>query len=123
VDVEFLVQMLQLRFGHDHPELRVKDTLSAADALRGLRLLGARDHRTLVEGYRFLRRLGHRLRLERDHDTHVLEREPDGLRAVALALGYEGKGRRSPGTALLRDYERRRERIRACYDRFFANEE
>ena len=123
VDVEFLVQMLQLRFGHDHPELRVKDTLSAADALRGLRLLGARDHRTLVEGYRFLRRLGHRLRLERDHDTHVLEREPERLRAVALALGYEGKGRRSPGTALLRDYERRRERIRACYDRFFTGEE
>ncbi len=123
VDVEFLVQMLQLRFGHEHPEVRVKDTLDAAHALRGLGLLGARDHRTLVEGYRFLRRLGHRLRLERDRDTHVLDREPDKLRAVALALGYEGKGRRTPGTALLRDYERRRERIRACYDRFFTSEE
>ena len=123
VDVEFLVQMLQLRFGHEHAEVRVKDTLTATDALRRLRLLGARDHRTLVEGYGFLRRLGHRLRLERDHDTHVLEREPDKLRAVALALGYEGKGRRAPGTALLRDYERRRERIRACYDKFFAGGE
>ncbi len=123
VDVEFLVQMLQLRHGHEHAGLRVKNTLSAADALRDLRLLGARDHHTLVEGYGFLRRLGHRLRLERDHDTHVLEREPDKLRAVALALGYEGKGRRSPGKALLQDYERRRERIRACYDKFFTNEE
>ena len=120
IDVEFLVQMLQLRFGHEHAELRQRDTLGAAEALRELRLLGARDHRTLAEGYSFLRRLGHRLRLERDHDTHVLEREPGKLRAVALALGYEERGRRSAGAALLRDYEKRRERIRACYDRFFS---
>ena len=122
IDVEFLVQMLQLRFGHEHAELRQRDTLGAAAALRELRLLGARDHRTLAEGYAFLRRLGHRLRLERDHDTHLLEREPGKLRAVALALGYEEKGRRSAGAALLRDYEKRRERIRACYDRFFSGD-
>ena len=119
IDVEFLVQMLQLRFGGEHAGLRQRDTLGAAAALRELRLLGARDYRILVEGYTFLRRLGHRLRLQRDHDSHVLEREPGRLRAVALALGYEERGRRSPGAALLRDYEKRRERIRACYERFF----
>ncbi len=121
VDVEFLVQMLQLRFGHQHAALRQRDTLGAAAALRELRLLGARDYRTLVEGYTFLRRLGHRLRLERDQDTHVLERQPGRLRAVALALGYGEKGRGSPGAALLRDYEKRRDRIRACYERFFPD--
>ena len=121
VDVEFLVQMLQLRFGHEHAGLRQRDTLRAAAALRELRLINARDYRTLTEGYAFLRRLGHRLRLERDQDTHVLQREPGALRAVALALGYQERGRSSPGTALLRDYEKRRERIRACYDRFFAD--
>ena len=121
IDVEFLVQMLQLRFGHEHAALRRRDILGAAAALREQRLLGARDHRLLVEGYTFLRRLGHRLRLERDHDTHTLEREPGSLRPVALALGYEEKGRRSAGAALLRDYEKRRERIRACYERFFPD--
>ncbi|MCY4486317.1 MAG: bifunctional [glutamate--ammonia ligase]-adenylyl-L-tyrosine phosphorylase/[glutamate--ammonia-ligase] adenylyltransferase [Deltaproteobacteria bacterium] len=119
IDVEFLVQMLQLRFGHEHAALRQRDTLGAAAALRELRLLGARDYRILVEGYTFLRRLGHRLRIERDQDTHVLEREPGRLRAVALALGYGEKRRGSPGAALLRDYEKRRERVRACYERFF----
>ena len=123
IDVEFLVQMLQLRFGGEHAGLRQKDTLGAAAALRELRLLGARDYRILVEGYTFLRRLGHRLRLQRDHDSHVLEREPGRLRAVDLALGYEERGRRSPGAALLRDYEKRRERIRACYERFFLEAE
>ncbi len=77
----------------------------------------------LVEGYTFLRRLGHRLRLERDHDPHVLEREPGRLRAVARALGYEERGRKPPGATLLRDYEKRRERIRACYERFFSEAE
>ncbi len=119
IDVEFLVQMLQLRFGHEHAALRQRDTLGAAAALRELHILGARDHRILVEGYAFLRRLGHRLRLERDQEIHVLEREPGRLRAVALALGYGKKGRGSPGAALLRDYQKRRERIRACYERFF----
>ncbi len=119
IDVEFLVQMLQLRFGGEQARLRQRDTLGAAVALREHRILGARDYRILVEGYTFLRRLGHRLRLERDHDTHILEREPGRLRAVALALGYEERGRKSPGAALLRDYEKRRERIRACYERFF----
>ncbi len=119
IDVEFLVQMLQLRFGGEHARLRQRDTLGAAVSLREHRILGARDYRILVEGYTFLRRLGHRLRLERDHDTHILEREPGRLRAVALALGYEERGRKSPGAALLRDYEKRRERIRACYERFF----
>ena len=123
IDVEFLVQMLQLRFGGEHAGLRQRDTLGAAAALRELRLLGARDYRILVEGYTFLRRLGHRLRLERDHESHVLEREPGRLRAVALALSYEERGRRSPGAALLRDYEKRRERIRACYERFFLEAE
>ncbi len=66
----------------------------------GERLLGARDYRILVEGYTFLRRLGHRLRLGRDHDTHILEREPDRLRTVALGLGYEERGRKSPGAGL-----------------------
>jgi len=121
IDVEFLVQRLQLRFGHEHAALRQRDTVAAAAALRELRLLGAGDYRILVEGYTFLRRLGHRLRLERDQDTHVLERQPDKLRAVALALGYEERVRKSPGAALLRDYEKRRERIRACYDRFFPD--
>lgn len=119
IDVEFLVQMLQLRFGHEHATLRQRDTLGAAAALRELGLLGARDYQTLVEGYTFLRRLGHRLRLDREHDTHILEREPGRLRAVALALGYEERVHKSPGAALLRDYENRRERIRACYERFF----
>ena len=61
----------------------------------------------------------------RDQSIDILDREPDQLYGVAQALGYKGsrktgnKEKRQPGNLLLRDYELRRERIRACYDRFF----
>ncbi|HBG06353.1 MAG TPA: hypothetical protein DDY22_12510 [Geobacter sp.] len=74
----------------------------------------------LSEGYLFLRRLDHRLRLQRDQSIDTLEREADELHAVAQALGYKGSKKNHPGALLLRDYETRRERIRACYDRFFS---
>lgn len=119
VDIEFLAQMLQLSHGGRRLEVRKKGTLEALAALRRCRLLGAQDARLLSEGYLFLRRLDHRLRLERDQPIHVLEREPRKLEGVARALGFRGRGGKSAGDLLLLGYEKRRERIRACYLRFF----
>lgn len=119
IDVEFLAQMLQLRHGHECPDLRQRNTIAALAALRERNILSARDHKTLSDGYQFLRRLGHRLRLERDQDHHTLEREPAKLAAMATALGYRKRRDKNPGELLLDDYERRRERIRACYEKYF----
>jgi len=119
IDVEFLVQMLQLLHGHSCVRVRQKNTVDALSALREEGLLGARDYKTLLDGYQFLQRLGHRLRLERDQELHTLEREPLKLRAIATALGYRKKRNKDAGEVLLDDYEKRRERIRACYEKFF----
>ena len=119
VDIEFLAQMLQLSYGHLHPRLRQKGTLAALNALRELKILKEREYRLLSEGYLFLRRLDHRLRLERDQSIDILEREGEKLQGVAQSLGYKSHGRRNAGDRLLRDYELKRERIRVCYDRFF----
>jgi hypothetical protein len=73
----------------------------------------------------FLRRLDHRLRLERDQTIDAFERDPGRLDGIARALGYgsalgrNGKSVARAGRKLLADYELRRERIRACYERFF----
>lgn len=80
----------------------------------------------LSQGYLFLRRLDHRLRLERGLSLDVLEREADKLEGIARAMGYKASrkprrsGRKGAGELLLEDYELRRERIRGCYERFFA---
>ncbi len=119
VDIEFLTQMLQLSHGHCLPGLRQHGTMEALRALHHHKILRKSDYHLLSEGYLFLRRLDHRLRLQRDQSIDILEREADDLHGVAQALGYKGGKKNHPGALLLRDYETRRERIRACYDRFF----
>ncbi|MBI2211625.1 MAG: bifunctional [glutamate--ammonia ligase]-adenylyl-L-tyrosine phosphorylase/[glutamate--ammonia-ligase] adenylyltransferase, partial [Deltaproteobacteria bacterium] len=119
VDIEFLTQMLQLSHGWRLPALRERGTLDALKALKKEKIIRASEHRLLSEGYLFLRRLDHRLRLQRDQSIDTVEREPGELHGVAQALGYKGNKKKNPGELLLRDYEARRERIRACYQRFF----
>jgi glutamate-ammonia-ligase adenylyltransferase len=125
VDIEFLTQMLQLTHGVRHPSLRCRGTLKALKALHHQEILKKKEYATLADGYLFLRRLDHRLRLERDQSIDAFERDPGRLDGIARALGYEsGLGRNSKslvkaGRKLLADYESRREKIRACYERFF----
>ena len=114
VDIEFLAQRLQLSHGYRYPKLRQRGTLEALKALRDHQIIKEREYRLLSEGYLFLRRLDHRLRLERDQSIDILERDPEKLQGVARALGYNRdrkgtkKGRESAGHLLLKDYELRR---------------
>lgn len=118
VDIEFLTQMLQLSHGHRYPTLRQRGTLEALKALKKEKIVKERDHKLLSEGYLFLRRLDHRLRLQRDQSIDILEREADQLHGVAKALDYKSNKKKGAGDLLLKDYKLRRERIRTCYERF-----
>jgi [glutamine synthetase] adenylyltransferase / [glutamine synthetase]-adenylyl-L-tyrosine phosphorylase len=125
VDIEFLTQMLQLTYGHRSARLRRRGTLEALNTLRDEGILNREEYRILSDGYLFLRRLDHRLRLERDQSIDAFEADPERLQSIAQALGYNGAGRRSrknqteSGKKLLREYQKRREQIRACYERYF----
>ncbi len=87
VDIEFLVQMLVLRFGTPENGLRQPNTLTALDALRDAKRLTAADHRELQENYRFLRTLESRLRLINDTARDDLPDEPAELAKLARLLG------------------------------------
>lgn len=125
VDIEFLTQMLQLARGLDHPELRRRETSAALKALHDTKILKGGEYELLSDGYLFLRQLDHRLRLQRDQSIEAFEAEPSRLNGIAQALGYSGakrganKSSTKAGQKLLRDYETRREKIRACYERYF----
>jgi glutamate-ammonia-ligase adenylyltransferase len=123
IDIEFVTQMLQLAHGHKHTGLRMMGTLEALRALWDHRILTEEDYRLLSDGYRFLRQLDHRLQLKRDQSIYTLERDPDKLQGIAHAIGYRDHHKTRAGEGLLRDYEQRREQIRACYDRFFKTED
>jgi [glutamine synthetase] adenylyltransferase / [glutamine synthetase]-adenylyl-L-tyrosine phosphorylase len=127
VDIEFITQMLQLSHGCRFPSLRQRATLAALKALHREKILKANEYRLLSESYLFLRRLDHRLRLERDQSIDAFEAEPGRLEGIAQALGYASPNRRQnvraakSGEKLLRDYRLKRERIRSCYEHYFLS--
>jgi len=117
VDVEFLTQMLQLTYGVHEPRVRVRSTFDALQVLREIDVLSADDHALLGDGYRFLRRVENALRLAHDRPVEDLDRGRLDLTAVAKRMGFDS------GDGLWREYEVRREAIRACYERWFDHAE
>ncbi|GAA1817618.1 bifunctional [glutamine synthetase] adenylyltransferase/[glutamine synthetase]-adenylyl-L-tyrosine phosphorylase [Luedemannella flava] len=87
-DIEFAVQLLQLVHGRADESLRSPSTLDALRALTGGGYVGRADGDALVEGYRFLRTVEHRLQLQRLQRTHTVPTDPEALRWLAHALGY-----------------------------------
>ncbi len=119
VDVEFIVQYMQLKYGIDHQEIRTVGTLPALLALCDTGLLPEEDFHALREGYVFLRHLENRLRLIHDYSMNDLGGSPVYLNKLARRLGYDEK-LRNPGEALMSDYERVTDAIRKVYDRILG---
>lgn len=86
-DVEFLVQILQLANGYDHPSVRPRPTL---EALRGLEDANVLDHAvvsSLRDGYSFLRQLEHRCQLVGDQQTHEIPEALEARTRLAFLMG------------------------------------
>lgn len=119
LDIEFMVQMKQLRHGADVPAVRRRATRHALAALAEAGVVPAEEAATLEGSYAFLRALTNRLRIERDQPVESLEREGDRLPALARRLGYGGTNE-DAARQLLADYGGHRERVRALYVRWFG---
>jgi glutamate-ammonia-ligase adenylyltransferase len=87
-EIEFIVQTLQLIHGARHPFLQEPSMLKALRALRELDLLPREEVLTCDDAYRFLRRVEHRLQIEAEQQTHVVSRDPEALRRLALSLRF-----------------------------------
>jgi glutamate-ammonia-ligase adenylyltransferase len=120
VDVEFLVQLLQLRHGHAHPALQTRVTSEAIAALAHAGILPAADARALADGYAFLRTIESRIRLERDQPVEVVDGDHDAVLALARRLGYGGSDA-DAAAALRADHDRHRAAIRDVYDRHIGD--
>jgi glutamate-ammonia-ligase adenylyltransferase len=116
VDIEFVVQMLQLRYGQSIAKLRTTNTREAIEALAEAGKLTKRDARTLRESYAFLRRLEARMRLERDRPVEELGIDPDVVAPLAKRMGIKG---RDAGRTLLARYEQTRGVVRELYAKYF----
>jgi glutamate-ammonia-ligase adenylyltransferase len=119
VDVEFIVQYLQLKFGIDHEAIRTPATLDALKAIRQAQLIPDDDAETLITAYKFLRRLENRLRIIHDYSMNDLGGSREYLDKLARRMGYDQK-LRHPGTALIQDYELVTDSVRDCFSRVFG---
>jgi glutamate-ammonia-ligase adenylyltransferase len=119
VDVEFLTQMMALRYGHAHPELTSRATVAL---IRGIGQCGLLEHSApaqLEADYRFLSHLENRLRIETDQAAWALSTAPESLGPLARRMGY----READGAArLLAEVQACRTRIRATYSECFSLE-
>ena len=106
-DVEFTVQLLQLRHG-----VRSSGTMAALDALCAAGALSTGDRSVLAEAYRFCERTRNRLYLVRGTPGDALPGRPEQLTRLARSLGT--------GPHELREqYRRTTRRSRAVVERLF----
>ncbi len=87
-DVEFVVQFLQLLHGGGEPSVRHSNTLMAISRLEVIGGLSQEERGVMEDTYRFLRRVEHRLQVMFDRQTHQMPVDPEGLRTLAIRMGY-----------------------------------
>ena len=113
VDVEFIVQMLQLKYVDQYPEILLPGTLDAIEALRQAGLLADEDARHLASSYRLLRSIESGLRLMNTAARHDLPGEDLELKKLAFLIGWDN------AQQLVEDCRRHRQRNRDCFHRLF----
>ncbi|MFV2121926.1 bifunctional glutamine-synthetase adenylyltransferase/deadenyltransferase, partial [Streptomyces sp. Act-28] len=114
-DVEWTVQLTQLRHGHEVPGLRTTGTRGALAAARDAGLIGERDARILDEAWVLATRVRNGVMLVRGRAGDTFPTDARELAAVARYLGY------GPGHAgeMVDDYRRTTRRARAVVDELF----
>ena len=114
-DVEWTVQLLQLRHGDAVPALRTTRTLAALRAAEAAGLVSAGDALVLSEAWRLATRVRNAIVLVRGRPSDSLPRAVRERAGVAYVCGY-GAGE---AERLVDDYRRTTRRASAVIDRLF----
>ncbi|GAA3396310.1 bifunctional [glutamine synthetase] adenylyltransferase/[glutamine synthetase]-adenylyl-L-tyrosine phosphorylase [Streptomyces roseoviridis] len=114
-DVEWTVQLLQMRHGRAEPGLRTTRTRAALAAALAAGLIGADEAQTLDEAWVLATRVRNAVMLVRGRPGDTFPSEPRELAAVGRYLGY------GPGHVgeMVDDYRRVTRRARAVVEELF----
>ncbi len=115
-DVEWVVQLLQLRHAGRLPALRITGTLPALSAAAEAGLLTSPDADALAQAWRLASRIRNAAMLAAGRPSDAVPTTGRQLAVVARALGYPP----SEPARLLEDYRRLTRRARAVVERVFA---
>jgi len=112
VDIEFLVQMLQLKFGGKYENLRVQNTVDALGTLNKDKLIKDKDYEVLKEGLFFLKKMENLLRLL--HNRSINELYESDFEKLASELSIKNDAKQ-----LKEEYIMKTDEIRDIYDQYF----
>ena len=115
-DVEWTVQLLQLRHAHEVPGLRTTRTLAALAAALSAGVLSGDDADALRDSWRLASRVRNALMLVRSRPSDSLPRDAVERAGVAFLCGYPAQ----ETERLADDYRRVTRRARAVVERIFS---
>ncbi|MGF9760443.1 bifunctional [glutamine synthetase] adenylyltransferase/[glutamine synthetase]-adenylyl-L-tyrosine phosphorylase [Microvirga sp. 0TCS3.31] len=114
-DVEWTVQLLQMRHAGTVEGLRTPQTLPALQAATDADLISAEDAETLAEAWRLVSRVRNAVTLVRGKPSDQLPRDSRERAAVAQVLGYP----QGASDQMVNDYLRTTRRAHAVVERVF----
>jgi [glutamine synthetase] adenylyltransferase / [glutamine synthetase]-adenylyl-L-tyrosine phosphorylase len=114
-DIEWLVQLLQLKHGSEHPEIRTPKTLDALDALVECNLIEGHEAKVLRDAWILTSRVRSSGVLWSNKLSDVLSLDRRQLEGMARILEYP----RGSASALEEDYLAHTRRSRQVFERVF----
>ncbi|MCL8026400.1 bifunctional [glutamine synthetase] adenylyltransferase/[glutamine synthetase]-adenylyl-L-tyrosine phosphorylase [Nocardioides bruguierae] len=114
-DVEWTVQLIQMRHGHEVEGLRRCRTLPALAAAAEAGLVDGHDAEVLADTWRWVSRVRNAVTLVRGKPSDQLPKDAHDRHAVAALLGYED----GSSEELIEDHLRRTRTARQVVDRVF----
>ena len=118
-DIEFLVQCLQRVYGGEESWLRSGGTLFSLQKLHDKGHIRGNDFHQLTQAYEFLRRVEHRLQLQRGRQLHSLPADPGELSVLQRGIGSAGARESVELLKITRAYM---ENVAEIYDRIIFSQ-
>ena len=108
VDVEFAIQMLQLKYASEFPDVLTPNTVQAANQLKTHQLIAESDFEFFQKSYNMLRWVEARLRLMNTASRHDMPDDEQSLAKLAMLLQYPNHHQLVSDVQYLRRENRRR---------------
>ncbi|MEK6678307.1 MAG: bifunctional [glutamate--ammonia ligase]-adenylyl-L-tyrosine phosphorylase/[glutamate--ammonia-ligase] adenylyltransferase [Nitrospirota bacterium] len=112
VDIEFITQILQLKYGYADKDIRDANTSNALKTLKEKGCLSGIDYSKLIDAYYFLRALESRIRIVEDTSLDILPADDASLEGLARRMGYRGK---AIGNRLIKDFRLKIKTVKEIY--------
>jgi glutamate-ammonia-ligase adenylyltransferase len=115
-DVDFALQLIQIREGRERPEFRRRGTRALLADLPSTPYLNGDEVEQLRDAYGFLRRLETFARMDVDSNISWIDPHAETLNPLAIRMGFSER----PGERLLQRYVETTARVRSMYKAVLA---